>query len=137
MDHEVFLDTSGFFSFVVKSDEKHARASEIVRETLKAGGRLVTTDYVIDETATLLKVRGFGHIVSNLFDGILSSRACRLDWMDQEHFNSTKAFFLKHRDHEWSFTDCFSFIIMRSYGIRNALTKDVHFKEAGFLPLLA
>jgi uncharacterized protein len=57
-------------------------------------------------------------------------------WMDQEHFDTTRAFFIKHRDHEWSFTDCFSFIAMRSAGVTEALTKDAHFKEAGFVPLL-
>lgn len=137
MANEIFFDTSGLFSFMVKDDDKHAMTSDIVHRIIKDGKRFVTTDYIIDETATLLKARGYGHTISNLFDSILSSRACRIDWMDQEHFDSTKAFFLKHCDHEWSFTDCFSFIVMRSAGIRDALTKDGHFKEAGFIPLLA
>lgn len=136
MVHNIFLDTSGLFSFLVKSDEKHGLASATIHKVIKGGGRLVTTDYIIDETATLLKARGFGHIVSNLFDSILSSKICRIEWMEQDHFDSTKALFLKHCDHEWSFTDCFSFIAMRSAGLTEALTKDAHFREAGFVPLL-
>jgi uncharacterized protein len=137
MAHDVFIDTSGLYAFIVRGDDKHQEASETINRVLGNGRRLVTTDYVIDETATLLKVRGHGHIVSGLFDGILLSRACRIEWMDQEHFDRTKALFLKHSDHEWSFTDCFSFVVMKSAKIEEALTKDKHFREAGFVPLLA
>jgi len=136
MANEIFFDTSGLFSIVVNDDDKHETASDIVRRVIKNGNRLVATDYIINETATLLKAWEHAQAISNLFDGVMSSRTCRIDWMDPEHFDSTKAFFLKHHDHEWSFTDCFSFIVMRSAGILDALTKDAHFKEAGFNPLL-
>lgn len=137
MASDLFLDSSGLFAFLVKKDAKHKKAGSTVRRVVGSGGRLVTTDYVIDEIATLLKARGYGHVVSNLFDGIVSSKACRIEWMDQERFDSTKALFLKYHDHEWSFTDCFSFVLMRSAGLTEALTKDKHFSEAGFVPLLS
>ena len=35
-----------------------------------------------------------------------------------------------------SFTDCTSFLLMKELGLREALTKDAHFAEAGFVPLL-
>lgn len=38
-------------------------------------------------------------------------------------------------DQSWSFTDCASFIIMESRGIRDALTHDRHFEQAGFRAL--
>jgi predicted nucleic acid-binding protein len=134
--HDVFLDTSGLFAFLVKKDTRHGTASRCIRTALTSGGRLITTDYVIDETATLLKVRGYGHVIANLFDGVLSSKACRMEWMDQEYFDRTRALFLKYADHQWSFTDCFSFVCMRTMGIRNAITHDSHFREGGFIPLL-
>lgn len=136
MANNVFLDTSGLFAFLVKKDVKHRKASSIIHKTVKDGGYLITTDYIIDETATLLKARGYGHITSNLFDGIMSSKACRIEWMDQDFFHKAKAMFLKYNDHKWAFTDCFSFVVMKSSGLKNALTKDTHFLEAGFVPLL-
>ena len=33
-------------------------------------------------------------------------------------------------------TDCISFVVMEERGIRDALTADEHFKQAGFQPLL-
>jgi hypothetical protein len=37
----------------------------------------------------------------------------------------------------WSFTDCFSFVVMRGLRLREALSKDRHFRSAGSTPLLA
>jgi predicted nucleic acid-binding protein len=48
----------------------------------------------------------------------------------------TRRYLVKHADREWSFTDCFSFLLMRQSELRRALTKDDHFRQAGYLPLL-
>ena len=57
-------------------------------------------------------------------------------WSSLAFFTRTKDFFLKHQDHGWSFTDCASFVLMREEGMRDALSTDKHFKQAGFVPLL-
>jgi uncharacterized protein len=36
------------------------------------------------------------------------------------------------KDKDWSLTDCLSFIIMEQRNIRDALTADGHFEQAGF-----
>jgi hypothetical protein len=136
MENRIFLDTSGFFAFLVRGDQKHEQASTCVHEIIKKSGRMITTDYIIDETATLLKAREFGHYIQPFFEGILSSKACRIEWMDGDYFESTKAMFLKHADQQWSFTDCFSFSVMKNLGLRQALSKDTHFGHAGFVSLL-
>ena len=40
-------------------------------------------------------------------------------------------------DKEWGLTDCISFMVMQERGITEALTADHHFRQAGFLALLA
>ena len=40
-------------------------------------------------------------------------------------------------DHRYSFTDCSSFVLMAELGLKQALTTDRHFIEAGFQALLA
>jgi predicted nucleic acid-binding protein len=134
---ETFLDTSGFYALLVRGDAAHARATALLKKAAHAGSRFVTTDYVLDETATLLKARGCGHLVAALFDTVFASAACRVEWMDPDAFAQTREFFQKHHDQAWSFTDCFSFRVMRLLGLLDALTTDNHFREAGFRPLLA
>ena len=40
--------------------------------------------------------------------------------------------FFRYRDKDFSFTDCTSFILMRELKLREALTTDHHFVQAGF-----
>jgi hypothetical protein len=44
--------------------------------------------------------------------------------------------FCQRPDKEWSWADCVSFVVMRERGIRQALTTDEHFEQAGFIALL-
>ena len=54
---EVFKDSAGFLAFWDASDEHHAAALHLQRELVRKRRRFVTTDYIVDETATLLLVR--------------------------------------------------------------------------------
>jgi predicted nucleic acid-binding protein len=114
----------------------HTRSMNIVARAAESGGYFVTSDYVLDETATLLKARGHGRLTDHLFQSVFASHALRVEWMDPDRFDETRRFFLKHHDQDWSFTDCFSFCLMRLLRIHAMLTKDKHFRQAGFDPLL-
>jgi predicted nucleic acid-binding protein len=39
-------------------------------------------------------------------------------------------------DKQWSLCDCISFVVMQSRGLREALSADEHFQQAGFRALL-
>jgi hypothetical protein len=132
-----FVDTSGFYALLVSKDDRHHAARDFLATAARQGALFVTSDYVLDETATLLKARGHAHILPELFDSILNSRACRIEWLDSNRFSRTHAMFLRHDDKDWSFTDCSSFVLMKELRIRQALTKDEHFIQAGFISLLA
>ena len=136
MSPEIFIGTSGYYSLLIKIDNMHKRAGNILLKAAENKIRFATTDYILDEIVTLLKVRGHDHLISELFVSIFTSKACRVEWMDQDRFMSTKSYFLKHRDHHWSFTDCFSFVVMKELGLTEALTKNKHFREAGFFPFI-
>jgi len=136
MANEIFIDTSGFFAMLASDDDRHVSAAKIVATAQKRKRGFVTTDYVIDETATLLKARRKTHLLAQLFERLDASQACRIEWTDAERFHHVRAFFLKHADQDWSFTDCLSFRVMSELRLRDALTKDSHFQQAGFTALL-
>ena len=43
---------------------------------------------------------------------------------------------LSRSDKEWGLTDCVSFALMQAEGVSEALTADLHFRQAGFTALL-
>ena len=136
MAREVFVDTSGFYALLVKKDDMHKRAAEHLHQAERRRAAFVTTDYVLDETVTLLCARGHGHLVQPLLQATLKSEACTVTWTGPEDFLRTATFLAKHLDQGWSFTDCLSFQIMKARRLRDALTKDEHFQKAGFVALL-
>lgn len=136
MAREVFIDSSGLYALADHRDPSHAPAERYVARLLKSGVGLVLTDYIIDEACTLAKARGGGYGAMRLLEILDRSEAFRLVWIAQERFEAAKSFFRKHADHGYSFTDCTSFVVMQELRIRDSLTTDRHFTEAGFRPLL-
>ena len=136
MAGETFIDTSGFYSMLVRRDRMHQRASAFMAQAARERKRFVTTDYILDESVTLLRARGYGKLVVPLFESIDASSAIRVEWTTAERFQDTRAFCLRHSDKAWSFTDCLSFVVMRELGLQEALTSDDHYTQAGFRPLL-
>lgn len=114
----------------------HRQAQLNLGRLRQSAARAFTTDYILDETLTLFKARGVEHISSKLFQLVDSSEALVLHYVGEERFRKSRDYFERHSDHAYSFTDCTSFVAMREFGITDALTKDAHFREAGFRALL-
>lgn len=132
----VFGDTSFFFALVAKRDPAHRPAVTAYEKLLRAGARVVTTDYVVDETLTLTKARIDAPTSLALLDRMERSEAIDVEALTSERFLTSKQYFRKHSDHGYSFTDCTSFVLMDELEVRRALTTDRHFREAGFEVLL-
>jgi len=133
---DVLMDSAGFLALWDASDEYHMSAVRVQRELARKRRRFLTTDYLVDETVTLLIVRHSHSAATDFLDTIERSEALQLEWIGPERFQAAVALFRKHSDKEWSFTDCVSFVIMRELRIRDAFSTDHHFKQAGFVPLL-
>ena len=136
MARETFIDTSGFYALLVVNDDRHREAEMWLKQVETSRQRALTTDYVLDETATLMKSKGHGHLLKEFFARLEASEAIGIEWTEESRFVRAKEFFLRHDDHDYSFTDCVSFVVMKELALHEALSKDKHFKEAGFKPLL-
>jgi predicted nucleic acid-binding protein len=133
---EVFVDTAGFLALWDSSDEHHSKALDLQRDLAAKRHRFLTTDYILDETVTLLLNRHSHAAAADFLDTSRRSEALRLEWVDPERFFAAASWFERHEDKEWSFTDCVSFVVMRELKIRDAFTTDHHFTQAGFAALL-
>jgi predicted nucleic acid-binding protein len=133
---DVFLDTAGFLALWDSSDAHHATAVRLQRDLAAKRRRFLTTDYVIDEAATLLLKRHSHAAAADFLDSINRSEALSMEWVGQERFFAALRRFCTHADKHWSFTDCVSFIVMNELKIHDAFTTDRHFVQAGFAALL-
>jgi len=136
MARDVFADTSGLYALADRRDPLHPAAQEWLRRWAPQGRRLVVTDYILDEAATLAKARAGGPAAVRLLDLVEQSAVFTLTGISATRFADARAFFRKQADHGYSFTDCTSFVVMRELKLREALTSDRHFTEAGFSRLL-
>ena len=124
----IFVDTGAWYASLVPTDPDHSKA---VRWLAANRSPLLTTDYVIDETLTLLRVRGerkraqlfgtkfFQHGLAEMHK--ISAAELALAWKTFERFD----------DKDWSFTDCTSKIVMEQLGIKEAFAFDHHFRQFG------
>jgi predicted nucleic acid-binding protein len=134
-----FVDTSFLVARFHKDDRGHAKAIRFMGE-LAAGPanryRLVTSEYVFDETVTTLHAVARRHeLAVDAGNAIRGSRTMKLMEIDRAVVEAAWELFKERHDKRWSFTDCVSFTLMRSLDIRCALSFDDNFKQAGFATL--
>jgi len=132
----IFIDTSAFYALEVEDDVNHANARAFLNILRKgAYGALITSDYVLDETLTLLRIKhGFEYAVKFL-NKIRSSKSLKIVWVNETVFEAALEYFKMNKGLKWSFTDCVSFAIMRSLDINHMFTFNKNFEQAGFTKL--
>jgi predicted nucleic acid-binding protein len=132
MKAALFVDTGGWMAMADAADPAHL-ASRLARdEYLRGGGILVSTDYVMDETLTLIRIRLGLRATSDWWDQVDGSSRLRWEGIDPARAEKARTWFFQWKDKDFSFTDCTSFIVMKELRIRRALTTDGHFRQAGF-----
>ena len=128
----LFVDTAGWRACVDAADPSHAAARATRDQWLERAGHLLTTDYVIDETLTLLRVRLGLNAAEQWWHTVAASSRVRRETIHNERAERARGIFFRYRDKEFSFTDCTSFAVMRELRLRQVLTTDRHFRQAGF-----
>lgn len=115
-----------------ESDSSHRRAREARDAALNQGNRLVTTDYVIDETLTLIRMRLGLAAAKAWWEQLEGSSRLRWEWIGMERVEKARKAFFRFRDKSYSFTDCTSLVVMQELRLKQALTTDHHFRQMGF-----
>lgn len=134
MDKSVFVDTSYVLANVFKDDKHHIKALELSKVIASNRINIITTELILIEIADSLTKVKFRN------DAVLAIRDLRkiamVEKVDLDVLSRAWDLFNSRSDKEWSMTDCYSFIVMKKYGIKQALTTDKHFEQAGFEILL-
>ena len=129
----IFVDTSAWYALYSRRDANHSAAAIAVRSFQDP---LVTSDYVVDETLTLLRARGENARAIAFGRRMMAGRTVRVLRIEDQDFADAWNIFHGFQDKEWSFTDCTSRVVMQRLGIQYAFTFDDHFRQFGIVTIL-
>ena len=131
----MFVDTSAFLAIKNSRDTLHRDALALKERLFRAGRAILTSDYVLDESYTMIRRRAGHRIAVEFGEELRGSSAVRVETITREIAEHAWAIFKRFADKDFSFTDCTSFALMRLLGVREALAFDDHFTQAGFVEL--
>jgi len=132
----VFYDTWAFVALANRRDPDHLAAADADRD-LEARGRVaITSDYVFDETLTLVHTSAGADAALAVADALLAQiEGTELMLIDVTAARRERAVALFRKlapdTPRLSFTDCTSFAIMAELGVDAAFTADAHFHRPG------
>lgn len=128
----IFVDTAGWMACADSSDPAHRQASDARDAALEEGRVLITTDYVVDETLTLIRARLSLTAAKSWWAQLEGSSRLWWEWIEAARAEKARDVFFRHSDKTYSFTDCASFVVMKELKLKQVLTTDRHFRQMGF-----
>jgi hypothetical protein len=130
----IFLDTGYLIALINKRDNLHEVA---VKASGKFHGPFLTTQLIFIEIANSLCLPAQRSLSINIIMKIQEDALTTTVPCSSDRFNRALEFYRKRSDKAWGMIDCFSFMVMDEFGIKQALTFDEHFRQAGYIvPLL-
>ena len=125
-----FVDTSAFYAVLDRDDKNHRAAGAAWEHLLRNNAVLLTTNYVLVETNSLLQNR-LGMDSLRVFQEQIAPPVS-VEWISRAQHEAAVLAVLTAGRRKLSLVDCVSFAVMREAGIRNAFAFDSHFVEQGF-----
>jgi uncharacterized protein len=124
----IFVDTGAWFARFVPDDPDHARVATWFASNSEV---LVTSDYCVDETLTLLAVRKRPRLAVEAGRELFQESLARLNFLTNEQINRAWILFQQRAAAGWSFTDCTSKILIDDLEVQMAAALDQHFHQFG------
>lgn len=130
----VFADSYYFLAGVNKRDHGHSKAISFAQSYR---GQFITTEWILTEVGDALAKSHNRHAFLAMLYDVQNDAQTTIVQAGHDLFTRGIELFKGRSDKEWTLTDCISFVVMDDTGIREALTADRHFEQAGFVALLA
>lgn len=130
----IFIDTAYVIALVNRRDKYHATAKTLAKQM--AGRSLITTDSVLLEVGKAL-AQHFRQEAITIIEQFITTTEVEVVHLTPALFSAAFARYKQYADKEWGLVDCISFEVMQARGIRESLTVDRHFVQAGFVALMA
>lgn len=134
MAHKVFIDTSAWISYSLSKQPKHSTIENLLKQLIKDGAMICTSNDVIDETATRLIYDTNIKIVNkfiNLIKNSSKTNSLVQLWVDEQI--QTEAFEIveKYAEHKLSLTDATTIALVNKFSIESVISLDSDFVKVG------
>jgi predicted nucleic acid-binding protein len=129
----IFVDTLFVIALINPRDQHHAIAAKLAAK--HENHPLLVTEAVLLEIGNGL-ARNYKQEAIAVIESFLASEEVEIVHVTPELFQRGFDLYKKYQDKAWGLIDCISFVVMADFGIRQALTFDQHFDQAGFEPLM-
>ena len=127
---QIYVDTSAFYALLDRSDKYHEPARGAWPVLLEDDIALVTNNYVVSETVTVLQYR-IGFDAANLWYrdvlGVLD--VC---WVDETMHQQAYELWMNLGRRRFSLVDCVSYVTMHRNRIEKAFAFKTNYIEQGF-----
>ena len=129
----VFADT---FFYQALLDERDPLHRQVMAES-KLNRMIVTTEFIVLELGNAFSRAEDHSDFLALLAGMRASPRTKIIPLDSQLLQRGLELFAQRADKNWSLTDCISFIVMQEHDLKEALTEDRHFEQAGFKAIFA
>ena len=128
----IYVDTGAYLARYLSRDQYHQKAKTFWEKIRKSQESCFTSNFVLDETFTLLGRWAGYDFASQKAAIIYASKLLIILRPTREDEVKAIDFFQKYADQNVSFTDCISIVLMRNKKIKRVFSFDSHFERAGF-----
>lgn len=128
----IYIDTGAFLARYLGQDQYHQQAIDFWDAIQKKRESCFTSNFVLDETFTLLGRRAGYTFAAERAQNIYASKLLTILRPTRNDEIRAIELFQKFAEHKVSFTDCISIVLMRNERIKRVFSFDTHFQWAGF-----
>jgi predicted nucleic acid-binding protein len=132
-ESRVLVDTVFVQALLNKRDQYHAKALELLPSLRESIEVLVTEAVLLEVGNALCAINRQG--AARWINACYETSNIRVVPLESALLKRAVQFYDTYSDQSWSLTDCVSFVVMRDANVRDALTADKHFIQAGFRAL--
>lgn len=134
----VLVDAGAWIALLSRADQHADAAAGRYRDLSAEGARLVTTNYIVDETATRLRYgAGLDAALAyrRMLDDSVNARRLRITWIDETQEREAWRVLEQYRDVALSLTDATTAVAARRARIGEIFGFDRDFEALGLLVL--
>ena len=133
---KIFIDTTAWDAIEDSGDANH-EAAMIFKDEIANRYELITSNYILDETYTLLLINiGYERTVAfhRQLEMLIKAGVLQVIQLSENIIEKAWNIFEKYnQDKCWSFTDCTSYAAMKELDIDEVFSFDRHFEQMGLI----